>query len=191
MRFFLSLLAFWLLAFAASSQTQPAAPAAPPAPAAAPAPTFATTKVEGTDNVYIFRYQGHQAMFVVTPEGVIATDPIGYLRPQAVTTYIVSMTHGLSDVLEVMLLAKEEGLVRWEVDTGGPVLASDLDLVPLFETVDDLRRCGTLMRRLFANPVYHAQAQARSGAQEVMLGYSDSSKDGGYLASLCALRSRI
>lgn len=51
-------------------------------------PLFATTKVEGTDNVYIFRYQGHQSMFVVTPDGVIATDPIGYLRPQAVTTYI-------------------------------------------------------------------------------------------------------
>jgi glyoxylase-like metal-dependent hydrolase (beta-lactamase superfamily II) len=58
-----------------------------PAPAPAP-PLFATTKVEGTDNVYIFRYQGHQAMFIVTPAGVIATDPIGRYRPQAVTTYI-------------------------------------------------------------------------------------------------------
>ena len=51
-------------------------------------PLFATTKVEGTDNVYIFRYQGHQAMFIVTPAGVIATDPIGRYRPQAVTAYI-------------------------------------------------------------------------------------------------------
>src|SRR5262245_12335824 len=51
-------------------------------------PPFATTKVEGTDNVYIFRYGNSQAMFVVTPAGVIATDPIGYGRPQAVTTYI-------------------------------------------------------------------------------------------------------
>ena len=60
-----------------------------PAPAPAPAPPlFATTKVEGTDNVYIFRYQGHQSMFIVTPEGVIATDPIGRYRPQAVTTYL-------------------------------------------------------------------------------------------------------
>ena len=58
-----------------------------PAPAPAP-PLFATTKVEGTDNIYIFRYQGHQAMFIVTPAGVIATDPIGRYRPQAVTTYI-------------------------------------------------------------------------------------------------------
>src|SRR5437868_6788888 len=51
-------------------------------------PMFATTKVDGTDNVYIFRYQNAQSMFIVTPEGVIATDPIGLARPQAVTTYI-------------------------------------------------------------------------------------------------------
>jgi glyoxylase-like metal-dependent hydrolase (beta-lactamase superfamily II) len=68
----------------AFAQTQPAQP---PAPAAQP-PVFATTKVEGTDNVYIYRYQGHQSMFVVTKAGVIATDPIGLRRPQAVTTYI-------------------------------------------------------------------------------------------------------
>ena len=63
--------------------TTPAQPAAPPAP-----PTFETTKVEGTDHVYVFRYQNRQAMFVVTGDGVIATDPIGYGRPQAVTTYL-------------------------------------------------------------------------------------------------------
>lgn len=68
-----------LAAGSVSAQTSPA-PAAPP--------MFATTKVEGTDNVYIFRYQFHQAMFVVTSEGVIATDPIGLGRPQAVATYI-------------------------------------------------------------------------------------------------------
>jgi glyoxylase-like metal-dependent hydrolase (beta-lactamase superfamily II) len=56
------------------------------APAVAQAPPFATTKV--TDNVYLFRYGGHQSIFVVTPAGVIATDPIGYLRPPAVRTYI-------------------------------------------------------------------------------------------------------
>jgi glyoxylase-like metal-dependent hydrolase (beta-lactamase superfamily II) len=51
-------------------------------------PPFATTKVEGTDNVYVFRYGNSQAMFIVTSAGVIATDPIGYGRPQAVTTYV-------------------------------------------------------------------------------------------------------
>ena len=54
-------------------------------------PPFATTKVEGTDNVYIFRYGNAQAMFVVTSAGVIATDPIGYGRPDAVTTYVAEI----------------------------------------------------------------------------------------------------
>ncbi len=65
-----------LAAFTASAQAQP--PAQPP---------FATTKVDGTENVYIFRFGGHQSMFVVTPAGVIATDPIGLRRPAA-KTYI-------------------------------------------------------------------------------------------------------
>jgi glyoxylase-like metal-dependent hydrolase (beta-lactamase superfamily II) len=51
-------------------------------------PMFQTTKVEGTDNVYVFRYGGHQSMFVVTKDGVIATDPISYGRPEAAKTYI-------------------------------------------------------------------------------------------------------
>jgi len=60
-----------------------AAAALPAVAQAPPPPLFATTKVDGTDGVYIFRYQGHQAMFVVTPDGVIATDPIGERRPAA------------------------------------------------------------------------------------------------------------
>jgi len=77
---------------AALTVTALAQPAPAPAPAAPPAPPlFATTKVDGTDGVYVFRYQGHQAMFIVTPEGVIATDPIGERRPQAVTTYIAEI----------------------------------------------------------------------------------------------------
>jgi glyoxylase-like metal-dependent hydrolase (beta-lactamase superfamily II) len=68
-------------AFAAGAQAQTQAP--PAAPAAPAQPPYATTKVEGTDNVYIFRYGGHQSMFIVTPAGVIATDPIGERRPAA------------------------------------------------------------------------------------------------------------
>ncbi len=64
------------------------APAQAPAQPAAQQPMFATTKVEGTDNVYIFRYQNHQSMFVVTPAGVIVTDPISYGRPQAAKAYL-------------------------------------------------------------------------------------------------------
>ena len=69
-------------ALLAGALTAAALPALAQAPAPAPLP-YATTKVPGTDNVYIFRYQGHQAMFVVTPDGVIATDPIGERRPAA------------------------------------------------------------------------------------------------------------
>ena len=73
----------------ATAQTPaPASPSvpAPTTPASAPAPPFATTKV--AENVYVFRYGGHQSMFVVTPAGVLATDPIAYLRPQAAQAYI-------------------------------------------------------------------------------------------------------
>lgn len=111
-----------------------------------------------------------------------------YISPNSVTTYVISMTHGVSDVLEVMLLAKEQGLLRWRQTEGGPTLESDLDVVPLFETVDDLHGCESLMRELFANPVYQLQIAARKQFQEIMLGYSDSSKDGGYLAANWALQ---
>jgi len=64
------------------------APAPAPAQPAAQQPMFATTKLEGTDNVYIFSYQNHQSMFIVTPAGVIVTDPISYGRPQAAKAYL-------------------------------------------------------------------------------------------------------
>jgi glyoxylase-like metal-dependent hydrolase (beta-lactamase superfamily II) len=68
----------------AQAPTQPPTQPQPPAQTQAPtAPPFATTKVEGTDNVYIFRYGGHQSMFIVTKAGVIATDPISFQRPAA------------------------------------------------------------------------------------------------------------
>jgi glyoxylase-like metal-dependent hydrolase (beta-lactamase superfamily II) len=82
------LLAILLAALALPALAQ--APAADPAakPAAPQRPPFETRQVEGTDNVYIFRYGNHQSMFVVTGAGVIATDPIAYGRPQAAVTYI-------------------------------------------------------------------------------------------------------
>ena len=86
--YFRALIAVTTAACAALAAGQGLAQTTPTPPAAPARPTFETTKVEGTDNVYIFRYQGHQSMFVVTKAGVIATDPIGLRRPQAVTTYI-------------------------------------------------------------------------------------------------------
>jgi phosphoenolpyruvate carboxylase len=112
-----------------------------------------------------------------------------YIAERAINTYIISMTHGISDVLEVLLLAKEAGLVRWRsAENGGTYLDSDLDVVPLFETIEDLQLCNNLMRDLFNNRAYRAHLAARQGMQEVMLGYSDSSKDGGYLAANWALQ---
>jgi phosphoenolpyruvate carboxylase len=106
------------------------------------------------------------------------------LSRQSVEAYIISMTHGISDMLEVLLLAKEAGLVR--VSPSG-TLVSDIEVVPLFETVDDLRGCGALMTELFGTPIYKSYLEQRGNAQEVMLGYSDSSKDGGYVAANWAL----
>lgn len=109
------------------------------------------------------------------------------LSAEAVTTYIISMTHGVSDILEVLLLAKEVGLVRWTLREGVPALSSDLDVVPLFETIDDLKRCAGLMQTLYDAPAYRMHLEARGDFQEIMLGYSDSSKDGGFLAANATL----
>jgi len=90
--------------------------------------------------------------------------------------YVVSMTHSASDLLEVMLLAKEAGL--WRLRDGA--VECPLDIVPLFETVEDLASAGDRMAALFRHPLYRLQLEARGRFQEIMLGYSDSNKDGGY-----------
>jgi phosphoenolpyruvate carboxylase len=98
---------------------------------------------------------------------------------------VISKCQSVSDLLEVAVLLKETGLLVPGDDTS---LA--LDIVPLFETIDDLTRSGEIVRALFAVPEYIAWLHAaRGGLQEVMLGYSDSNKDGGYLASNWALYS--
>jgi phosphoenolpyruvate carboxylase len=97
--------------------------------------------------------------------------------------YIISFTQRVSDVLTALLLAKEAGLFRWRVEGDTLVPECDLDIVPLFETVEDLRSAGDLLSRLFSDRVYRHQLEARGRFQEVMLGYSDSNKDGGYLSA--------
>ncbi|KEO82420.1 phosphoenolpyruvate carboxylase [Tumebacillus flagellatus] len=97
-----------------------------------------------------------------------------------IQNYLISMSQGVSDLLEVLLLAKEAGLFQWREDG---TVASGLNIVPLFETIEDLRAAPEIVDVLFANPVYRAQVQARGDLQEIMLGYSDSNKDGGYLTS--------
>jgi len=103
--------------------------------------------------------------------------------PGAIGSFIVSMTHTLSDLLEVMLLAKETGLWHFADDK----VNCPLDIVPLFETIEDLSVADTFMNDLFLHPVYQKQVLARGNFQEIMLGYSDSNKDGGFWMANWAL----
>ncbi|MFM7465135.1 MAG: phosphoenolpyruvate carboxylase [Cyanobium sp.] len=94
-------------------------------------------------------------------------------------TYVISMSHTVSDLLEVLLLAKEAGLVDPVEKT------SRLLVIPLFETVEDLQRAPEVMERLFQEPFYRELLRSDQPVplQEVMLGYSDSNKDSGFLSS--------
>ncbi|MDF1615130.1 phosphoenolpyruvate carboxylase [Desulfurivibrio dismutans] len=103
--------------------------------------------------------------------------------PAAVGSYIISMTHEVSDLLEVLLLAKEAGI--WRLRDGR--VESRLQLVPLFETIEDLELSGQMVDKMLANPVYRLHLAAQNDFQEVMLGYSDSNKDGGYWMANWAL----
>ena len=97
------------------------------------------------------------------------------IDPASIGCYIISMTHDVSDMLEVLLLAKEVGL--WQYVDGK--VNSPLDVVPLLETIDDLNAGANLMAQIFNNPAYKQHLKARNQFQEIMLGYSDSNKDGG------------
>ncbi len=97
---------------------------------------------------------------------------------RAVPHYVISKAESVSDVLEVAVLLKEAGLLR-----PGAAPEADLDIVPLFETIDDLHRAPDIVAALLAEPAYRSLVEHR-GRQEVMIGYSDSSKDGGYLTSI-------
>ncbi|TFV58935.1 phosphoenolpyruvate carboxylase [Mycobacterium sp. PS03-16] len=103
--------------------------------------------------------------------------------PQAVPNYIISMCQSVSDLLEAAILLKEAGLL--DVSDGNPY--APVGIVPLFETIDDLQRGSSILEAALDLPLYHAMVTARGDSQEVMLGYSDSNKDGGYLAANWAL----
>ena len=107
--------------------------------------------------------------------------------PAAMGSFIVSMTHSVSDLLEPMLLAQEAGI--GQVDDSG--FRCPLDFVPLFETIEDLGAAHERMQALYTHPVYGHHLSARDGFQEIMLGYSDSNKDGGYWMANWALHKSI
>ena len=104
--------------------------------------------------------------------------------PAIVPHYVISQAATVSDVLEVAVLLQQVGLVRVDADTGD--VSAALDIVPLFETIDDLARADAVLCELLANERY-ARLVAGRRWQEVMIGYSDSNKDGGYLAAQWAL----
>ncbi|HEU0082283.1 MAG TPA: phosphoenolpyruvate carboxylase, partial [Bradyrhizobium sp.] len=95
---------------------------------------------------------------------------------EAIPQCIISMCQGISDMLEVAVLLKEVGLV----DPSG---RSAINIVPLFETISDLQACAAIMDRLLSLHDYRRLVDSRGAVQEVMLGYSDSNKDGGFVTS--------
>ncbi|TAN80092.1 MAG: phosphoenolpyruvate carboxylase, partial [Magnetospirillum sp.] len=97
---------------------------------------------------------------------------------EALPNCIISKTDGVSDLLEAALLLKEAGLLRPGAE---PSLA--VNIIPLFETIEDLRQAPATMERLLSLPIYRALLRSRRNEQEIMLGYSDSNKDGGFLTS--------
>ena len=101
------------------------------------------------------------------------------LDREAVGSFILSMTHDVADILGVYLLAKEAGLFA---DAAG-VESCTLPIVPLFESIDDLRRAPEIVRDLLQVPLVRRSVRAQGGVFEVMIGYSDSNKDGGFLSS--------
>lgn len=102
----------------------------------------------------------------------------------AIQNIIVSLCRNGSDVLAALLAIKAQGLFHLLPDGAA---TCDVDIVPLFETIDDLSASPSILRSLFVNPAYRKQLAARAYRQTVMLGYSDSGKDGGYLASNWAI----
>ena len=113
--------------------------------------------------------------------GVVAAAAVAIDRygPAAVPNYVISMCQSVSDVLEAAVLLKEAGLF----DVCGPQPYCPVGISPLFETIDDLRNGSAIVQSMLDLPLYRAVVDARGGLQEIMLGYSDSNKDGGYLAA--------
>ena len=99
---------------------------------------------------------------------------------QAIRHYIISHTETVSDLLEVLLLQKEVGLMQGTLDSK---CKAELIVVPLFETIEDLRNAAPIMRDLYALPGFASMVRKSGAEQDIMLGYSDSNKDGGIFTS--------
>jgi phosphoenolpyruvate carboxylase len=105
-----------------------------------------------------------------------------------ISSYIVSMTHSKSDILEVLFLAKLAGLVTSDLNK----ITSHLNIIPLYETISDLKNAPLLLSELIEDSTYRLHLENRDNFQEIMLGYSDSNKDGGFgMANFCLNESQI
>jgi phosphoenolpyruvate carboxylase len=113
------------------------------------------------------------SQFVENELAILAAAAEGRRRfgARAVPHYVISHCSSVSDLLEVGVLLREVGLL------------GQLDIIPLFESIADLGRCGDVLADALDLPLYAGWVKARGGEQEVMLGYSDSNKDGGYFTS--------
>ncbi|NNG39666.1 phosphoenolpyruvate carboxylase [Flexivirga sp. ID2601S] len=114
-----------------------------------------------------------------------AAQAVRTFGPEAVPNYVISMCTSVSDMLECAVLLKEAGLL--DPGVGDEGATSSVNIVPLFETIEDLQVSATTLRSALAVPAYRQLVDSKGGLQEVMLGYSDSNKDGGYLAANWAL----
>jgi phosphoenolpyruvate carboxylase len=112
-----------------------------------------------------------------------AARAVAVFGPLAVPNYIISMCQSVSDMLEAAVLLKEAGLL----DASGSDVYCPVGIVPLFETIDDLQRGASILEAALELPLYRSLVASRGDSHEVMLGYSDSNKDGGYLAANWAL----
>ncbi|MDX2042562.1 MAG: phosphoenolpyruvate carboxylase [Acidobacteriota bacterium] len=149
--------------------------------------TDASYSAETTETLNVFR---------------VARRSLDEISRRAIRTYVISMTQQPSDLLAVLVLAKQAGLGGGETERrrdgeteeqnktpsipqslNPSIPQSSLAVVPLFETIDDLRRAPAVMRQLFENSAYRRVLASQGNLQEVMIGYSDSSKDGGILTS--------
>jgi phosphoenolpyruvate carboxylase len=123
-------------------------------------------------------YSGHtQGELAIFEAARVLRERFGH---EAIRHYIISHTETVSDLLEVLLLQKEVGLLRGTLDEESH---NDLIVVPLFETIEDLRNAAPIMREFYALPGVAALVQRSGGEQDIMLGYSDSNKDGGIFTS--------
>ncbi len=128
------------------------------------------------------RYSAHAlAELAIFDAAAILHDRFGR---EALRHYIISHTEEVSDLLEVLVLLKEAGLMRGAL---GDLAVTDLIVVPLFETIADLRQAAPIMCAFYALPGITEMMQASGGEQDIMLGYSDSNKDGGMFTSNWAL----